>query len=77
VPRRWFDTDAAAAWAAEYRERIAAAEAVLATSAEGEQAKQRRRIAGLKRALTLGPDGLRAAASKAKTSRKLARLQAG
>ena len=32
--------------------------------------KQRQRIAGLKRALTLGPDGLRAAAAKAKASRK-------
>ena len=67
----------AAEWEAGYRERIAAAQAVLDGLPTSEQAKQRQRIAGLKRALTLGPDGLRAAAAKAKASRKPARLQAG
>jgi hypothetical protein len=82
VPRQWFDTEATAArateeWQAAYRERIAAAEALLAEMSPSQLAKQRHRIARLKRALTLGPDGLRAAAAKAKASRKLARLQAG
>jgi len=92
VPRKWFDTEATAArahtqtaadfedpgqWQAVYRERIAAAEALLAEVPESQRAMQRRRIAGLKRALTLGPDGLRAAASKAKASRKPTRVQAG
>jgi len=57
-------------WRAGYRERIAAAQLILAGLPETERAKQRQRIAGLKRALTLGPDGLRAAAAKAKASRK-------
>jgi hypothetical protein len=59
-------------WQAAYRERIAAAEELLAISPETERRKQRQRIAGLKRALTLGPDGLRAAAAKAKANRKQA-----
>ena len=59
-------------WEAAYRERIAAAEALLAIAPENEQAKQRQRIAGLKRALTLGPSGLRAAAAKAKANRQRA-----
>jgi len=67
----------AADWEAGYRERIAAAQAVLVGLPTGEQAKQRQRIAGLKRALTIGPNGLRAAAAKAKASRKPARLRAG
>jgi hypothetical protein len=67
----------AADWEAGYRERIAAAQAVLVGLPPSEQAKQQQRIAGLKRALTLGPDGLRAAAAKAKANRKPARLQAG
>ncbi len=59
-------------WQAGYRERIAAAEVLLAGLPESERVKQRQRIAGLKRALTLGPAGLRAAAAKAKAGRKLA-----
>jgi hypothetical protein len=57
------------AWTARYSERIAAAEALLASLPENERPKQRRHIASLRRALTLGPDGLRAAADKAKRSR--------
>ncbi len=71
------DLAAGEEWQAVYRERIAAAEALLAEMSLSQLAKQRHRIAGLKRALTLGPEGLRAAASKAKASRKLARVQAG
>ncbi len=92
VPRKWFDTKATAMrahtqtaadfadpgqWQAVYRERIAAAEALLAEVPESERAMQRRRVAGLKRALTLGPAGLRAAATKAQASRKPTRVQAG
>jgi hypothetical protein len=57
-------------WGAGYRERIAAAQALLAALPENERAKQRRRIAGLKSVLAKGPDGLRAAAAKAKKARK-------
>jgi hypothetical protein len=57
-------------WQVAYRERIAAAEAVLAGLPEPERAKQRQRIAGLKSALAKGPRGLKAAAAKAKASRK-------
>lgn len=59
-------------WHAAYRERIAAAETLLAASPQDERAKLRQRIAGLKRALTLGPQGLRAAAAKAHARRKQA-----
>jgi len=64
-------------WRAAYRERIAAAGVLLAGLPQSERAKQRQRIAGLKRALTLGPDGLRAAAAEAKASRKRSGLQEG
>jgi hypothetical protein len=57
------------AWKAGYRERIAAAEALLASIPENEQHKQRRHIASLKRALTLGPEGLRKAAERADRNR--------
>jgi hypothetical protein len=57
------------AWKAGYRERIAAAEALLASLPENERPKQRRHIASLKRALTLGPEGLRKAAARAYRSR--------
>jgi hypothetical protein len=57
------------AWKAGYRERIAAAEALLASLPENEQPKQRRHIASLKRALTLGPEGLRKAAERASRNR--------
>lgn len=52
-------------WQAGYRERIAAAETLLAGLPESERTKQRRRVAGLKSALAKGPLGLRAAAAKA------------
>jgi hypothetical protein len=57
------------AWTARYTERIAAAEALLTSLPENERPKQRRHIASLRRALTLGPYGLKAAADKAKRSR--------
>ena len=57
------------AWTARYAERIAAAEASLTTLPENERPQQRRHIASLKRALTLGPHGLKAAADKARRSR--------
>jgi hypothetical protein len=54
------------------KERIAGAEAVLPQLSEPERRKQRRRIAGLRRALTLGPDGLKEAAHRAiATKRRL------
>lgn len=56
-------------WRAAYRERIAAAEALLVGLPESEKPKQRQRIAGLKRALTLGPEGLSAAARRAKIAK--------
>ena len=60
------DTD----WSLRQRERIAAAEAVADALPPGEAlVRQRRHIASLKRNLTLGPGGLRAAAEKA--ARKL------
>jgi hypothetical protein len=58
-----------AAWRAGYAERIAAVEALLPAASDAERARLRKRIAALKRALTLGPDGLRAAAAKAQASR--------
>jgi hypothetical protein len=57
------------AWKAGYRERIAAAEVLLASLPKNEQLKQRRYIASLKRALTLGPEGLRKAAERAHRNR--------
>ncbi len=57
------------AWTARYAERTAAAEALLTSLPENERPKQRRHIASLRRALTLGPIGLKAAADKAKRSR--------
>jgi hypothetical protein len=56
-------------WQVAHRERIAAAEAVLAGLPEPERAKQRQRIAGLKSALAKGPRGLNAAAAKASRKR--------
>jgi hypothetical protein len=57
------------AWKAGYRGRIAAAEALLTSLPENEQPKQYRHIASLKRALTLGPEGLRKAAERAQRNR--------
>ena len=45
------------AWKAGYRERIAAAEALLVSLPENEQPNQRPHIASPKRRLTLGPEG--------------------
>jgi hypothetical protein len=62
------------AWTARYAERIAAAEALLAGLPENERPKQRRHIASHRRALTLGPHGLKAAADRAKNSRSELRV---
>jgi hypothetical protein len=56
-------------WKSRYRERVVAAEALLTTLPENEQPKQRRHIASLRRALKLGPDGLRKAAERANRTR--------
>jgi hypothetical protein len=57
-------------WHARRRERIAAAEMLRDKLPKEEQAAQRRHIASLKRALNLGPEGLREAARRAQQSRK-------
>jgi hypothetical protein len=57
------------AWASLQRERIAAAEAIAGTLSGEPLLRQRRRIASLKRNLTLGPAGLHAAAAKALNAR--------
>jgi hypothetical protein len=64
------ENDPIVEWEAGYRERIAAAESLLTRLPETARPKQRRHIAGLKRALTLGPHGLKAAADRAKGSRQ-------
>jgi hypothetical protein len=51
-------------------ERIRAAQAVLPMLSPIEQAKQRRRIAALKRACTLGSEGLKKAAARALATRR-------
>lgn len=55
---------------ADLDERISAAEAVLPLLTDLERAHQRRRIAGLKRARTLGVAGLRIAAARAQQTRR-------
>jgi hypothetical protein len=57
-------------WYARQRERIAAAEMLRDRLPETEKAKLRRHIASLRRALSLGPAGLRAAAQKAISHRQ-------
>jgi hypothetical protein len=57
-------------WAAGQRERIAAAEAIASVLRGKALVRQRRRIASLKRNLTLGPVGLKAAAVKAVATRR-------
>lgn len=57
-------------WYAGQREKIAAAETLLDKLPTSEQTKLRQRIAGLKRALTMGPDRLRLAASRARARRE-------
>ncbi len=57
--------ETASVWLAAQRERLAAAEKIASTLFGEPLLRQRRRIASLKRNLTLGPDGLRAAAAKA------------
>jgi hypothetical protein len=61
--------EAETAWSSEQRERIAAAETIAATLSGESLIRQRRRIASLKRNLTLGPAGLKAAATKAVQTR--------
>ena len=63
------DVDPTAAWLAAQRERLAAAEGIALTLSGEPLLRQRRRIASLKRNLTLGPDGLKAAAAKAVRTR--------
>jgi hypothetical protein len=58
-----------ARWLSGQRERIAAAETISATLSGKALARQRRRIASLRRNLTLGPAGLKAAAAKAVRTR--------
>jgi hypothetical protein len=57
-------------WYARQRERIAAAEMLRDRLPETEKAKLRRHIASLRRALTLGPVGLRVAAQNATRRRE-------
>ena len=64
------ETEAAANWLSEQRERIAAAEAIASVLSGKSLAQERRRIASLKRNLTLGPAGLKAAAAKAVQTRR-------
>ena len=63
------DVDPNAVWLVAQRERLAAAEEIASTLFGGPLLRQRRRIASLKRNLTLGPDGLKAAAAKAVRTR--------
>lgn len=58
-------------WSSLQRERIAAAEAIAMTLSDEPLFRQRHRIAGLKRSLTLGPEGLRLAGIKAARTRVL------
>jgi hypothetical protein len=55
-------------WYVRQREKIAAAEAVSDKLPTSEQVKLRQRVAGLKRALTMGPARLRIAAARAKAT---------
>ena len=59
-------------WYARQRERIAAAEALCDRRRGQERKRLRCHIASLKRALTMGPERLRAAAQKAKNSKRIA-----
>ncbi len=61
--------DPVALWFAARRERLAAAERIASTLTGESLRRQRRRIASLKRNLTLGPDGLKAAADRAVQTR--------
>lgn len=58
-----------AIWFTAQRERLAAAEKIASTLSGELLLRQRRRIASLKRNLTLGPGGLRAAAARASQTR--------
>lgn len=62
--------DLADAWSAGQRERTAAAESIASVLRGKALVRQRRRIASLKRNLTLGPAGLKAAAAKAAATRR-------
>ncbi len=63
------DEDPTAAWLAAQRERLAAAAEIALTLSGEPLPRQRRQIASLKRNLTLGPDGLKAAAAEAVRTR--------
>ncbi len=63
------DVDPIAVWLVAQRERLAAAEEIASTLSGEPLLRQRRQIASLKRNLTLGPDGLKAAAAKAVRTR--------
>ncbi len=63
------DVDPSATWLVAQRERFAAAEEIASTLSGEPLLRQRRRIASLKRNLTLGRDGLKAAAAKAVRTR--------
>ena len=52
------------------KERLAAAEAVLPSLSENERRRQRRRVAALRRAITLGSAGLTSAARRAWATRR-------
>jgi hypothetical protein len=67
------DPSGDADWRVRQREKIAAAEALRDSSPDAEQPLLRRRIAALKRNLTLGPEGLRRAAAAAQDSRRRGR----
>ena len=61
-------------WLRQQRAKLTAAER-LAEGLSGEELKaQRRRIAALKRSITLGPEGLRKAAARARSTRQSASL---
>jgi hypothetical protein len=63
--------EAEATWSSQQRERIAAPATIAATVSGKALIEQRRRIASLKRHLTLGPGGLKAAAAKAVQTRSV------
>lgn len=63
------EDERARSWFSLQRERIAAAEAIAATLSGEPLARQRRRLASLKRNLALGPEGLRLAGMRAARTR--------
>lgn len=57
-------------WIAEHMDRVSAAELIAMALSSDDLARQRRHIAGLRRTLALGSEGLRSAGGKAAQSRK-------